>query len=286
MKAAARANKLRAQERQQFSQEKVAKRKVFYGNRRRTAARLMGMRWAPGRRLLLVQRQHFPLSTRYRRAQWVRQFTALEAIRSGGGTVYHAQVLAGAANIAVVLADWGLGWEYDLVLSTGQRIVNSLARFVSSLYKPTDPLGKRGVCPLDAVGLSSIESMLEIHTAQLAHPDCTRLVLARADNEVFARAERKRRERVPAVLKGQQAQGTDTKDITRSMKATLRRLRELAEPEPDGELDMLFANLETFFAVATAVIEQSPAEQVRKCALRVAQAAEQAAAEAVEGEPA
>jgi hypothetical protein len=284
VKAAARADKRRDQEKAAQRDHLVAERKRFHlaAHRKQLVASARGLRREP---IVITQRANWQLSAPYRRRQWVRQFTALERIRSGIGTVHDAQVLAGAANIAIVLCEWGLGWEYDFVLLTGQRVVNSLGRFAPRDAVANTILGKRGVCPLDAAGLDAVDSMLEIHTAQLAHPDCTRMVMARADTEVFERAKRKRLARIPEALQsktgpnGEQMVLTDTSDINKSMRATLRRVRDLIAPDDGGELDMALANLETFFAVATAVIAQTPAQEVRKCALLVANAAEKAAAE-------
>jgi hypothetical protein len=254
-----------------------------------------GLRCEP---IIRLQMENWPLQRSKLVQVSLRQHEALNAIAVGQGTVRHAQILAGAANIAVVLCNWGLGSEHEFAVVTGQRVLEELKRFApkpkpGKQVDPQAPLGKPGVCPLDPLGLAAVAGLLMVHDAQREHPDCTRGVLVRAEQEVLRRAYVDRNVVTAASPKPEGVKDASGKTVLkaqmhgvgRMVAATLRRLRDLTEPADDSELALVIATLETYCAVAEAVMSQSPAQLVRECAEMVAAEAAKVAEEA-EGVPA
>lgn len=257
------------------------------------AARAVALRYLRPRRLLRLQMANWPLQPRKLATVTMRQYEALDAIATGHGTVRHAQVLAGAANIAVVLCNWGLGEEQEFAVVTAQRVIEELKRFMpkpkpGKAVDPLAPLGKPGVCPLDRLGLEAVAGLLLVHDAQREHPACTRGVMVRAEQEVLRRAYVDRNvvtANAPRPEGVKDAQGNTVlkarmDGVGRMVTATLRRLRTLTDPADDSELSLVIATLETYCAVAEAVMSQCPAQLVRECAEMVAESAAKAAAEA------
>jgi hypothetical protein len=261
------------------------------------AARVVALRYAQPRRLLRLQMANWSLNRRKLVQVSLRQHEALDAIATGHGTVRHAQVLAGAANIAVVLCNWGLGTEHEFAVVTAQRVIQELQRFVprpkpGKQVDPLVPLGKPGVCPLDRLGLEAVAGLLLVHDAQREHADCTRGLMVRAEQEVLRRTYVDKNivtasSPKPAGVKdasGKTVLKARMDGVGRMVTATLRRLRTLVQPEDGSELGLVIATLETYCSVAEAVMSQCPAQLVRQCAEMVADEAAKAAAQA-EGVP-
>jgi hypothetical protein len=248
--------------------------------------------------IVRLQMGNWPLQQRKLVEVSLRQHGALSAIAAGNGQVRHAQILAGAANIAVVLCNWGLGAEHEFAVVTAQRVLEELKRFCpkpkpGKQVDPLAPLGKPGVCPLDRLGLEAVAGLLLVHDAQREHPNCTRGVLVRAEQEVLRRVYMDKNVVTAASPKPDGVKDASGKTVLkaqmhgvgRMVAATLRRLRDLTKPDDNSELDLVVATLETYCSVAEAVLSQSPAQLVRECAEMVANEAAKAAAEA-EGVPA
>lgn len=111
---------------------------------------------------------------------------ALAAITSGRGTWDDCNTLALAANVALVLAEAGLGAdEVPAVIRAQQAVVQLVQR---------GTLGGRYA--LTGAELRELQELLALHDAQLAHEECTEGVM------VAALAEIKRRMTDGNVLEG------------------------------------------------------------------------------------
>lgn len=294
MKAAARAEKRRADDRQQLREDLVARRKEWYGRRQRLAARARWLRWEP---CCITARARRRLSRRERLEMGWRQYRALLALVDGRGQVMHAQILAGASNMAVILCQWGLGSEHEFVVVTAQRLIATLHKLIRNPapgkpVRPTDPVGQPGTCPLDAAGVAMVADLLAIHAEQLDHQDCTRLLLSNVQAEVLRR--QKDRNVVDPDEPQRHAIGPDGKpvllanvggDVAALVEGALRRLRELVLPAADegGELPLVIASIETYFAVSQRVLMDTPADVLRQAAIAVAEESRVRAAKQSEG---
>lgn len=102
---------------------------------------------------------------------------ALAEVVQGRGTWDDANTLALAANVALVLADYGLGRNELETVKRGQLAVVQLAQ--------RGTLG--GHYALTGTELQDLQALLELHEAQLEHEACTEGVMVAALAEIKRR---------------------------------------------------------------------------------------------------
>jgi hypothetical protein len=105
--------------------------------------------------------------------------SALDALRRGAGTWDDCNTLALACNVALVLAEAGLGREWsDKVVKEAQAALVSLTARAETL---------RGRYVLTGGELQALRALLDLHDAQLESPDCTQGVMSQALTEIRRR---------------------------------------------------------------------------------------------------
>lgn len=89
--------------------------------------------------------------------------SSLMAIERGSGTQDDMEQLAITSNVALIMAEGGLGEEFIPEVKEAQR-------HLLLLQKRLDESGKVG---LTGEGMQAVRRLMELHDAQLDHPDCT-----------------------------------------------------------------------------------------------------------------
>lgn len=124
-----------------------------------------------------LSRSTDPLDGRQVRDLALYCHSALDAIRTGAGNDDHANHLALATNVALLLCEAGLGADWiDQVLLAQDAMVTLAAR-----------RNRIGRYVLSGVELQRLEALLDLHDAQLASDDCTEGLMMRALTEIKAR---------------------------------------------------------------------------------------------------
>jgi hypothetical protein len=236
-------------------------------------ARSRGLRREP---IVATNGRFRNLDRRVRIVSTLRRLAALDAIERNVALVTHGLALVGAANMALVLCQWGIGPEHLELIQAAFEILGKLddAILSGSDAKQLDPMvAPRGQVLLSADERALVRDMVLIHHDQLCHPACTRVLLVRADLEVRRRAaaETERRQMLDAPA--------DLSAVSPQITQALRQVRELSHCEDSPRLSMAVATLETWFAVALEAMQRLPARVVRECAEKVSERAAQAAAE-------
>lgn len=102
---------------------------------------------------------------------------ALEDVRKGSATNEGVGWLVNAANMALVIAELGLGGEYlDDIRASQDALIRMLQRH-----------GTHGRYALDGPGLAACVQMLDVHQAQLESEDMTDMVMWQAIDTCHAR---------------------------------------------------------------------------------------------------
>jgi hypothetical protein len=118
-----------------------------------------------------------PLPVDHRRTLSIGYHGALESMTKGRGTEDDADMLALASNVALLLCEQGFGPNYLGEVKKAQTSLMALQGRFSQL----------GRYVLDGAGLGQLQTLLELHDAQLAEPDCTEGLLAAALSEIRRR---------------------------------------------------------------------------------------------------
>lgn len=117
---------------------------------------------------------------------------AIHAIQDGSADYGDANVLAEASNLAMVIAEHGIGGEYIDVVHEAQE---ALMRIKQRVNKARDKALRQGTPPQmirdhyvgDGPGLQALKDLVELHEQQLAHEDCTAAVVIWALQETRKR---------------------------------------------------------------------------------------------------
>jgi hypothetical protein len=119
----------------------------------------------------------------------LRNWASFNAITKGNGEEFHANDLVNAANVALVMAEAGLGREFIPHIRAAQRsIVTMGARHE-----------QRGKWLFTGQEIQLVREMLEIHDAQLQSDDCTEGYLMKCIEEVKARIVRGQVDKLEAL---------------------------------------------------------------------------------------
>lgn len=102
--------------------------------------------------------------------------SAVDAIESSAATPQHVATVAVACNMALLLCEAGFGREFIATVKAAQA---PLMRLVTAGDGPLPVLAPDEV--------SAVREMLDIHDAQLEHPDCTRGVVEAVLRELHRR---------------------------------------------------------------------------------------------------
>lgn len=105
---------------------------------------------------------------------------AVDSIRRGAGTDKDAHTLAGAVNIALVLAEQGIGPECIPAIQLAQNAVVVLIRRGEAT----------GRYVFDGPGLQAVLELVSIHDQQLAAEACTQALMTSVIREVQRRHNR------------------------------------------------------------------------------------------------
>ena len=249
----------RASEREKdAARQRIERRCRLWGASRAALARRWSQRYTVLQR---TDRRQWPLPRRTQLKLALRRWEALDALATGKWQVIHGQILAGVSNIAQVLSEWGLGWEHEAHILVAQK----------ALAEMRDRM-KPGECPLDKAGLEAVLLLLRIHDAQVDHPDCTRLVLYRADQEIKRRiCDGNVIGKVvagPQVVKAKDGSIKVISDISATEKmvvSALTMLREQFNPADGSPADDAIVSIETFAAVSMEIMKRTPPNVVREC---------------------
>ena len=102
---------------------------------------------------------------------------ALASLTSGAGTWDDCNTLACAANIALLLCEYGLGADEQAEVQAAQEAIFRM----TNRGKPS----RRFV--LTGPEIRALQALLELHDLQLAHPACTEGVIVAALSQIKAR---------------------------------------------------------------------------------------------------
>jgi hypothetical protein len=133
--------------------------------------RALGLMWQRQDKTPLDQHQFVALA--------LAAHSALEAVRTGAATDDHANTLALAANVALVLCDAGLLSEHTAEVKAGQAAV-------LSLYLRHQRTGRAVFAGPE---LQHAMRMLQIHDAQLENSACTQGLMSAALVEIHRRMQ-------------------------------------------------------------------------------------------------
>lgn len=116
----------------------------------------------------------------------IRNWASFDAIVSGGGDACHANDVVNMVNVAMVMAEAGLGREEIPAIRAAQKAVLQMG-------ERHDKTGRYG---FDGPGIQAMKLLLSIHDAQLESADCTEGFLVKCIEEVKSRITRGQIERL------------------------------------------------------------------------------------------
>lgn len=105
--------------------------------------------------------------------------SSLKAIEEGKGVKEDIIHLAVASNIALILAEAGLGPEYIPEVKEAQRFIVGLQELWNSQHRAI----------LSGPGMLAIRRMLELHDEQMKHPDTTSARVSAAMKVIYLRMQ-------------------------------------------------------------------------------------------------
>jgi hypothetical protein len=129
---------------------------------------------------IAVRQSTTPMDAAQVRDLAIGYHSALDAIRRGAGCWDDVNTLALACNVALVLADAGIGADWCDKVKDAQVALVSLEARASSL---------RGRYVLTGGELQTLRALLDLHDAQLESDDCTQGVMVQALTEIRRRME-------------------------------------------------------------------------------------------------
>lgn len=116
----------------------------------------------------------------------IRNWASFDAIVNGSGNESHANDLVNAVNVAMVMAEAGLGREEIPAIRAAQKAVIEMG----ARHEKTGRFG------FDGPGLQAMKLLLSIHDAQLESDDCAEGFIVKCIEEVKARIQRGQIERL------------------------------------------------------------------------------------------
>lgn len=158
----------------------IAKARAVSDNTERIAQRIDAAAHARAASELLNRRPE-TLTREQARAISIGCHAALEDLRTGRPDEEQIGWLVNAANLALLLAEQGLGDDYMAEIKAGQ---DALMRMIARH-------GRTARYALDGPGLLQLAELLRVHDAQLESPDCTDHLMLTALAEMRRRVEAK-----------------------------------------------------------------------------------------------